>query len=313
MTDVREKLLEFHAAHTPDELRDDDAYDEFCRANEHRDEFVRADGLLAEVNGDLAAVLATTDPTPVGQVMAAVVTAAGFPRERAKLDALSEVVKRRYKSAWSKEQLEYFEQSVKKLQTWRDYFVSFTNYNPGHPDAISVVNLRHQILISTGGGLEVKHPAAVDHNLLARALDNWLSNQFEGFFWERHQEPSAVVTERLTKEVSQAFVFIQILQNTLFRREPKVNFCHLEYEVANTDPSRVLVVWAEPTDGLIKLGGIRFPEFEAWYKGLIERTRIELAPVKTPDAALDELERIIGVVRAQLHDAHSRLASQVPA
>ena len=313
MTDLRETLLEFHAAYRPEELKAVPAYDALCRAREGEHDFELARTLVAEVNGALDGGLRSADGH-VGQVMAAVATAKGFARQARQLEVLRELVRRRYGAAWSPEQMAYFQAASRKLETWRDYFLSFTNFNPWAPGAINMVNLRHQFLIATGGGMLVKHPEAVEHNLLAKALDNWLSYQLVGFFWEKHQEPAEVVKERLSKEAAQSFVFVQVLQNTLFSRDPgeHFNYCLLEYTAANTDPSRVLVLWAEPADSLIKLGAIRFAEFRDWYSGLKERTRIELPPVNTPQDALSELDRIVAIVKKQLDAAHRRLVSGVP-
>jgi hypothetical protein len=153
--------------------------------------------------------------------------------------------------------------------------------------------------------------------MLAQALYDWLTyvKKLNGYFWEKHSDPADVVAVQLQQNVEGSLVFLQILQSTLFERDPgeHSSYCLLEYRTANTDPSRVLVLLAEPFDDLIKPEHLLYEELEEWHDGLGNSTRLELNPVRTQEDVTAELERIGKIIKKKVDQARQRLITGAPA
>jgi hypothetical protein len=312
MNPAIETLLDLHAQHSRDELRELDAYRELCARYEGDDGFNASRKRVADLHEALEVAMRGAEGHD-GQVVAALVVAKGSLRRSARLEILRELVRRRYAAGWSQAQRDYFEAAVEKLAKWWDYFLSFTSYNPQAP-AMSYVNLEHEILIRAGTGLTLAAPDAVEKNLLARTLHNKLENvNLHGFFYEDHKNPGENVVQRLEDAAAGSFVFIQVVQSAMFKRDPgqHPNYCELEYKAAATEPSRLLAVLAEPRDDLIKPHDVH-EQFEDWYGTVTGLDAVELGSLWTQEAARSKLQEIRDRVGKHVEGARRRVLDGVP-
>jgi hypothetical protein len=314
MTSLRDQLVDFHARYSCDELKHVAAYAQLCAEHEGEEPFETDRSRMASINTLLEGGLRSADGT-AGQLIAAIETAKHYIFRAAWRDGVRDLALRRWEDAWSDAQKQYLEVVLTRLSEGDDVFLSFTNYNPAAPDGVNAVNTRYQELITTAGGLRVKRPESVERNLVAKMMRAKLKeNHLQVFYWEEELDPAAVVTSRLHEKVDGAFVFVQLIQSQLFERDPREtpNFCLLEYETANTEPLRVIPLFIEPVDQLIKPQQLAYDDYDAWWEGLMGRTWLELETAATLAQARAEIDRIVAILNTERNKAHDRLIAGVP-
>jgi hypothetical protein len=304
------QLVALYAAHGADGVKNAGAFQSLCDTHDGDSGF---DATLNDVKKIAVELQRNVDGHKYPeQVRFSLETLYGFKQANER-EILSALVRARYFASWSDEQRNYFEWAAERLG-WRDYFLSFTSYNP--TDEINVVNSTHKYLIRDQ--IPTTWQERQDDsraNLLAHMLDNALRRGLlEGFYWERHKGDSTEVEEKLTTNAQESLTFIQILQSAMFVKQPPPSFCHLEYRVAVADESKTLVfVRAEPADDFIKRFKVDIG-LRDWYDDIANRDPFELAPTRTWAAARiqQNLEGIRDNIIAKVEEARERLFTGVP-
>jgi hypothetical protein len=219
-----------------------------------------------------------------------------------------ELIRHRYAEHWSQDQRDYFEGATEKL-LWRDYFLSFTNYNPT-AGKVMLVNREHMQLIRAGLLRSIKPPETSNENLLAELLDYELRNApLEGFFYP-DQRGAADVEECLMREARESFVFVQLIQNSMFEKWP--NYCLDEFQAACEDQSRKMIfVMSVPLHEFIERQWID-ERMHGWHDAIKKPDIVELEPVTTPARAQALLREIKKRVVRPVQEARNELYDNVP-
>jgi hypothetical protein len=216
----------------------------------------------------------------------------------------------RFAPHWSDDQQEYYLKVSEKLEHWRDYFLSFTNYSPVEGEPM-YVNNRHRVMISLGLGRPACLPETKERNLLALLLQYLLSNGggLDGFYYPNAREPGDV-QERLQGEAQSALVFVQLLQNSMFDKQP--NYCLHEFEAARKDKSRTMIfIMTIPRKDFVKAEEIEF-RMRHWHEAIMEQDPIELEPTLSETQAWDQLTLIEARLVRQVKEARQKLYDNVP-
>ena len=177
------------------------------------------------------------------------------------------IVRLAYFPKWTDKQKKYFDEVCTTIQQKSDYFLSFTQRNPinaGNP-----INSYHRHLIMNFG---FDDPQSNPANEFARMLDGLLKDPkfgLRGFFYPEHEDNSAEVIKKLSDNIDQCLVFIQVVQNEMFSKkyDRKKNYCFMEYTWAANKKKKMILVFADgkyPTD-LIVQGAVDYA-FNGWYK-----------------------------------------------
>jgi hypothetical protein len=246
--------------------------------------------------------------THVDQIALALQLFYSCRKEKGLQEICRELTRSRYASFWSGDQQRYYEEVSEKLEHWRDYFLSFTNYNPTQGEAM-FVNNQHSLMISLGLGRAVCFPETKETNLLALLLDYTLSNwALNGFYYPKARD-SEDVQARLQHEARSALVFVQLLQNSMF--DNQTNYCLYEFDAAQEDESRAFIfIMTVPRVDFIRREDVELRMFD-WHDAIMRRAPIELKPTINEDQAweqLDEIkERLVASVKAARHSLYENV------
>jgi hypothetical protein len=220
------------------------------------------------------------------------------------------LTRRRYAPRWSRQQQSYYETASEKLATWCDYFLSFTNYNPTAGE-IMFVNNQHHHLIRVGLGRSASLTERRERNLVALVLEYTLKNSgLKGFYYPDAREPENV-KERLQREASSTLAFVQLIQNTMFDREP--NYCLEEFDAARGDPSRKLIFVMAQLREDFRAEEDLGQEMHGWHKAIESYAGLALEPMATEAQARSLLREIKESVVAPIRAARKELFEGVPA
>lgn len=219
-----------------------------------------------------------------------------------------ELTRRRYARHWSQAQRDYYEEASEKL-LWRDYFLSFTNYSPTD-GTVMLINRDHMTLIRAGLLRSIKPHEAARENLLAELLNYELRNApLDGYFYPSERGASDV-EECLMREARESFVFVQLVQNSMFEKWP--NYCLNEFEAAFEDRSRKMIfVMSVPFREFIERQWID-DRMHDWHAAIQRPDIVELEPVTTPARAQALLREIRKRVVRPVIEARNELYENVP-
>lgn len=302
-----EQVIEVHAREGVTRAKEHVGFRGLCVEHDGDRAF---DRLVARVN-EVAAYLEKVleGQSCCDQVELALVAFNGYRSQPKRRNICRELTRRRYAPDWSPEQRSYYEDAVAKLESWRDYFLSFSNHNPT-PDQVMVVNNQHKVLIEAGLSERFRPPRTRTENLLALLLEYRLRNQpLDGFYYPEDRSPGNVKAE-LQREARASFAFVQLLHNSMFFKWP--NYCKEEFDAAAEDDSRMLIfVLAGAFDGFISSTKIDSRMLD-WHARILESDVLELLPVATAAAVRDALASIQKHIVGPVEAARQRLFQQVP-
>lgn len=307
MNPLTEEIVAAYAEHGEEGVKLDPEFRELCSRHGDDTAFNRE---IVEVR-DVAGLLERTlfDLTYRDQVEYALRALCGYKNQPEKQSICRALTRRRYAPRWSIEQLNYYESASEKLLGWRDYFLSFTNYNPISGEVL-LVNNEHKSLIKLGLGRFFRMPVLAEENLLARLINYRLANaELDGYFYPSHRDQENV-EERLQREARAVFSFIQLLQDTMFRKWP--NYCKLEFEAASEDDARPLIfVMAGSRASFVQRHRVD-SRMHDWHDAIMDRDVVELQPASTTGAAREVLDLIKQRVVEPVRNAQEQLYENVP-
>jgi hypothetical protein len=308
MSPVREEIVAAYAEHGVEGVKRDQDFLDLCARHADDTGFDATVNRISDVAAGLERVLEAQEPRD--QVIFALKLFYAHRNEERRRGICRELTERRYYTRWSDEQRGYYDQACMKLERWRDYFLSFTNYNPTEGE-VMFVNNQHKRLINLGLGRSHGAPEAIKENLLARLLDYELRNvPLDGFFYPKYREPGEV-EERLLREAQASFAFVQLVQNSMFDKWP--NYCQSEFDAAREDEARTLIfVLAGPRADLIAREDI-VTGMHDWHEAISARDAVELKPAVTLAEARELVTMIREQVVAPVRSARAHLFKGVPA
>jgi len=279
-------------------------------AEEHGDDpdFQASVDRVSRIAGELERV--TRGLEPHNQVAGALELFNSHRNRKGGVRICRELTRRRYAGKWSTGQRKYYEQAIEKLEHWKDYFLSFTNYNPT-ADEVMFVNNQHRRLIDTGLGQTFGPPATKEENLVARLLEYRLRNSpLDGFFYPKARDPEDVQA-RLQREARSCLAFVQLVQNSMFENWP--NYCHSEFVAARTDESRLMVfVLTVPLRQFIRRANVQ-NQMHDWHKAITRPDVVELEPTEKLARVRILLAELETQVVARVASAREELIGGVPA
>ncbi|MGI8808934.1 MAG: hypothetical protein ACR2KK_14055 [Acidimicrobiales bacterium] len=184
-----------------------------------------------------------------------------------------ELARKSYENSWTPSQREYFVTWSDRLLQSLDFFLSFTNRNPT-PDYPNIVNKNHEFFIRNFIHDWRTSDRSKD-NLLARTIYYLLrSGSLTGFYLPEHRAGSYEIIPKLKEECLRAFVFIQLVQGTMFINAP--SYCGLEYKTADEAvPSKPRVL-IDADDTLPTRDAVHQDLLE-WYESVQSTARTKLA------------------------------------
>jgi hypothetical protein len=230
-----------------------------------------------------------------------------------KKEACRTLILMSYARTWEASAREYFKESSSLLIEAVDYFLSFTNRNPGKPNQNEVNRLHRHFIIDSIGRDEYEAADLSERNLVAEAVQYHLRNrQFQGFYYPNHEGDNTVVEKKLRINCIRALAFVQLVQVAVFSNRPgSPNWCFFEYElVRNHDASRILFVQIEDEIRADKID----VGFDEWYRAFAERDAIRLNETRWPGRrAIDGSRREIREkLTKQIERAMNRIYQQIP-
>lgn len=307
MDPLTEKIITAHAEHGVAGTGSDPGYRALAEQHAGDTGFDAIANRVSDVAGKLERTL--EGQTHRDQVEFALKLFYGSRKRKERQKICGALIRRRYARYWSDEQRKYFEEASEKLGSWRDYFLSFTNYNPTAGE-VMFVNREHRELIRVGLDQYFKPPETKDENLLARVLDYELSNvPLKGFFYPKHRG-AADVEECLRREARESFVFVQLIQNSMFEKWP--NYCLEEFAAASKDGSRRLIfVMTVPFQEFIEPESVD-ERMHDWHDAIRKPDVVELPPASTRADARTLLGKIRRRVVEPVRAARSELFRGVP-
>lgn len=299
-------LVKLHAKHGLEDVKEIDAYKRLLAA--HADNPGRP-AALTMVRGIYEQLENALHGTPKEQVTAALSEVSGYRIYPERGEVCRQLVLRRWSRFWSKAQRAHFTDASEKLTTWNHFFLSFTTYHPSRNEVLSVNN-RYVRLLDHGLQQVIRAPDTMTENLLARLINNLLEAvDMRGFYYPKHRDERPV-EQKLIDEASKSITFIQILQSSMFNREP--NFCRMEFDAAmDAEPARLVVVMGEPRPTFVDRYLVAHP-LRSWYDVVIGQETFQLGPMRRQEQVEAEYDRLEAHVVQQVQDALKSLFAAIP-
>lgn len=315
MPDIRQQLIDLYGRHKADEVGNDPAFQDLCKENEEDLAFDGVRHRIEEMKRNLEAMvgaqrayqdqvkwsLKVINQTPVG----------------AEREETVELVRQAYSNKWRNAQKQYFEDGCKMLETWRDFFLSFTSRNPTR-EHVNAINANHRHFIEDVIPGTYENSDVKNANLLAEALYYLLRNrQLRGFYYPKHEQDNQVVEDKLREGCRNTFSFVQLIQNQMFVTYP--NYCHFEYEQVTGNPPvigdrKLVFVLGESYEDLIRDYNVHI-RLRRWYKDVETRAAVKIQ--YTRRANLDIIDQNYDSIKVnvlqKVEEAKATLFDNVPA
>ena len=230
-------------------------------------------------------------------------------------DDYHKLIKLAYKPSWSPTQQKHFDNAHKVIKGEVYYFLSFTQKNrtPQNPN---IVNLDHRYFIEDiFWGQDISQERDVrTQNLLAETIWYFLeNNDIKGFFYPIYEGESADVENKLSHNIANTLVFVQLIQGVMFKEK---NFCFREYQKVLDSPvcqKRIFVLaeerkklqqWNPPPD-----------EFVNWHKEIIkdkDALFLKPTPKRDPNTIHENRQKIEKNIVQEIKRIREEMYEKVP-
>ncbi|MBZ5581053.1 MAG: hypothetical protein LAQ30_02405 [Acidobacteriia bacterium] len=311
------ELIRFFAAHKVKDIQNVREYEEYCERNLESFAFrsARHEVEVAKQTIEERLDAQATATLQVSQALKLLESRRGLD-----FDLYHELISAGYKAGWSPEQQKYYDHAARIVRSGNYFFLSFTSRAPAGPGD-KRVNRRYWYFIRN----KIQRATAGDRrerNLLADAIDLMLRDEFlEGFYYKRHDNDNSIVERKLRDACQSCLVFVQLVDNAMFRPPKAPNYCEFEYRHALEFISQVegtiehrtvfLVTEKEPQD--LPDPDAVFAGYSDWLKYILSKSAVYLPPVEEYDrTAIDELKAKLAGVVAQVKQARKNLLEKAP-
>lgn len=296
---IQEDLIELFSRGPIDSVYDSDDYQKLCHANVEDPTFNELRNKIEEIRHKLDDHM-NKSKSYREQVQNALRLLRRLEKDEKKISRTLVLNMLNTKALkWSIEARKYYEEKSEFMIDAVDYFLSFTNRNPGSPDQ-NDINRNHQHFICQSLGCE--YNPKINCNLVAKTVHYHLSNRlFSGFYYPQHEGNNDDVKEKLSKNCIGSLAFVQLIQAAMFKNIcGSPNWCFFEYNLAyGEDPKRILFVQIEED---IREDGID-AAFDGWYQNFVNKDSIKL---RSTWKHSDDLEEVIYENRHLIRDKLSQ-------
>jgi hypothetical protein len=232
-------------------------------------------------------------------------------------EACTELILQSYGERWEPNHREYFKKKSNMIMEARQYFLSFTNRNPGKPN-LNQVNRNHQFfIIDSLGPKAYAEPNLSERNLLAEAINHLLRNdaQLDGFYYPKHEEDNTNVEKKLRENCLQCIAFVQLAQGEMFRYyEGAPNWCFFEFNVAhNAEAEHAEHILFVQIDDQIQRDDIHV-RFVPWYEAFAAKDAIKLKRTRWHEQndIEENFKKISTRLAEEIRRAKNRIYLQIP-
>ena len=311
MSGIREQLIKLYSSGNVEHVHGTDAYQKLCRDNVDDRTFDAERNLIEGLRSRIDRMLQSS-ASYREQVQCALRLLRRLETEDKKRIART-LSLNFYGPKWSGNARQYFEKMSLFLIHARDYFLSFTNRNPGRPNQNEMNRYHRHFIRDSLGGEAYDCADLCKCNLVAETVHYHLKNRLlDGFYYPMHEGNNQNVKEKLSKNCEGSLSFVQLVQAAMFRHIPKSpNWCFFEYDLTRRlDPRRVLYVQIEAD---IREDGIH-ADFDGWYKDFAKRDSLKLEGTRNrTQKVIDKNRRIIRKeLSKQIEDALERIYRAIP-
>jgi hypothetical protein len=274
MTDYRDDLIRVFTSDSVDRVIKTKEYRQLCTAHDGDLQFNAERALVERAKKRLESLL--DKPFPRAEQVRAALTELHKKRSDRHQGLYYDLIVAGYEFKWSDTQKDYFRRAWRLIQSKYDFFFSFTTRHQP-PDEDNLVNTDYRHFISVYADANLLHTADRRRtNLLAHAIYRLLAKDRNGFLFTRYEGENQMVEERLRTACQSSLVFVQLVQNIMFRPSgERPNYCFFEYNEATSwilpdlnGEERVLFIVAEDSPEALTDPDEVPEEYEGWYKHL---------------------------------------------
>ena len=245
--------------------------------------------------------------------------------KREEMEIFYELLTKGYRSNLSPAQQSYLKEGFQALSVSHDFFFSFSTRRE-LPDGEHPINIDYRHII-----LRVLTPAEWEsadrrrENLLAKAVYTLMAEKkgHRGFYFPDSQYDNTYTQEKLETQLRDSYVFVQMVQNVMFRPPDKGdNYCHFEFTQAfdrlqtrEQQEHRMLFLIAERKENFVREWDV-YVGYQSWFDAIKSKDVPYLPDVPVPgnaDARYLEIntlieDKLVGSIDA----AWDRLIDNVP-
>jgi hypothetical protein len=318
-------LIELYTANPVRIITAQPAYQKLCAQYVSKDGFPAARNLVEKiavnVQNRMSKALGPTAETAAALEL--------LKRTRARPDEMEiyyALIVKGYSPKWSPAQQAYFEKGYHKLALPYDFFFSFSTRYEYVASENPVNNTFKHFILKVLTPTDWESADRKKENLLAKAVYTLMAEKkgHKGFYFPDSQYDNTFTEEKLEKKLRDSHVFVQMVQNIMFRPLAEgENYCHFEFVRAHQQldaegqvEHRMLFLIAEKEDAFIRPKDV-YPDYEVWFGQIIKRKDVPYipeAPVPLDaDARYQQIKTLIEDKLVVLIDAAwDRLIDNVP-
>ena len=286
MSDYKDKLVVFYAAHSLRELKNCLEYQDLCELNDDNHQFDRFREKIEQIKQHLEKTVEIQE-SEKGQVTESLNTICHVMADKDKeiLSYCRLLIITAFKKKWSPEQVAYFEKISDILTTTAyDYFLSFTRRKRS-PDGYNPINYNYEHFIKAIlGDHRFTHEERFEKNLLAKSIHQILRDSgHNGFFYPEHLEDNQPVDLKVERACKNNHIFIQLIQDVMFDKPESVeNYCFKEYNYVKDTflDKQILFVLAEDCKNFRSRPHVGFGYLD-WYEQVISKDTVILKFTRT--------------------------------
>ena len=226
------------------------------------------------------------------------------------LELYHDLISSRYRPNWSLEQQAHFDKAYKNLALRYDFFFSFTNRYEQRDGENPVNTMYKHFILKVLTPDEWKSADRKKENLLARAIYTVLcrAEGHVGYFFPDTQYDNSVTEDKLRERLQDSFVFIQLVQNVMFRPPAAgTNYCHWEYSLTmerlaadHGRENRILFALAERDRNALLASDRVHPQYDRWHKDVLQRDPPSFPEADDPRHAHTRFREITNLVERKL-------------
>ncbi len=228
------------------------------------------------------------------------------------------LIKTMFFNNWKSTQQIFFEDTCQIMENCPDdYFLSFTDRRD-QADEIDMLHLNHQYFIRHILGIDSKRAwlkrVKENKNLLAEAINKILRHRLKGFYYHWHKEDNSIVETKLEQRCKKCFAFIQLVQNILFEKPERTNYCHCEYVYAEQQNKSRLYILAERSHDDLKDINDVDEQYDKWLKEIKSKDKVQLKCTEIPNPKLvrDMKDKIVDKIAKKIQSERKQLFENVP-
>jgi hypothetical protein len=320
-------LIEVYAANPVRTITTQPTYQKLCAQYVGKDGFPAARSLVEKIAVNVqnrmskALGLGPTAETAAGLEL--------LKRTRGRPDEMEiyyALITKGYNLTWSPAQRTYFEQAYQKLSLPYDFFFSFSTRYEHVASENPVNNIYKHFILKVLTPTDWESADRKKENLLAKAIYTLMAENkgHKGFYFPDSQYDNTFTEEKLEKSLGDSHVFVQMVQNVMFRPPSQgENYCHFEFvrahqqlEAERQVEHRMLFLIAEREQAFMRAEDV-YPDYELWYLQTIKRKDVPYVPeVPAPldaDVRYQQIKTLIEDKLVALIDAAwDRLIDNVP-